>query len=214
MRGRGGNAAVCKIAMSRFDSGAHVHFCGSGLLAGPRSATPLMPVRFRRPARGRSSTAEYRASNPGVRVRSSPSAPLYRCSLVAKAAVSKTVIVGSNPSIGAIHGASLANPDRAKVLRRNWYLKNRQSEIDKAKARNKVNRAAARRRLREMRVKCARCPERHPAALDFHHRDGKGKELSLSDAVSNGWSRKRLDAEIAKCEVLCSNCHRKLHWNA
>lgn len=89
MRGRGGNAAVCKIAMSRFDSGAHVHFCGSGLLAGPRSATPLMPVRFRRPARGRSSTAEYRASNPGVRVRSSPSAPLQGVSPSGRASASK-----------------------------------------------------------------------------------------------------------------------------
>lgn len=61
MRGRDGNAAVCKTATTEFDPRAHLHsyktahglcveLCGSGLLAGPRSATPLMPVRFRRPA--------------------------------------------------------------------------------------------------------------------------------------------------------------------
>lgn len=54
------------------------------------------------------------------------------------------------------------------------------------------------------------CGEKHPGCLDFHHT--AGKELNLAKAVSKGWGKKRILAEIAKCSVLCSNCHRKLHW--
>jgi hypothetical protein len=47
----------------------------------------------------------------------------------------------------------------------------------------------------------------HPAALDFDHLPGSDKVLSISDMVR---SRKMSDieTEIAKCEVVCANCHR------
>ena len=59
---------------------------------------------------------------------------------------------------------------------------------------------------------CTGCGESHPATLDFHHTDPATKERSLGDAVRYAWSRRKVLAEIAKCEVLCANCHRKLHW--
>ena len=60
---------------------------------------------------------------------------------------------------------------------------------------------------------CRECGERHVACLDFHHLVPSNKKFN----VSKGASRSRLTdecllAEIEKCEVLCSNCHRKLHW--
>lgn len=58
---------------------------------------------------------------------------------------------------------------------------------------------------------CATCGERHPACLDFHH-IGDDKEAGIAKAARSGWGLERLKAEIAKCEVLCSNCHRKLHY--
>jgi hypothetical protein len=58
---------------------------------------------------------------------------------------------------------------------------------------------------------CARCGEDHPGCLQFHHADPTQKELSISDAVRRGWGRQRILAELAKCEVLCANCHAKHH---
>lgn len=57
---------------------------------------------------------------------------------------------------------------------------------------------------------CSRCPERDPICLDFHHRAGKqtgDRWISLM----TGWSLARIQKEVAKCDVICSNCHRKLH---
>ena len=58
---------------------------------------------------------------------------------------------------------------------------------------------------------CSRCDETHPACLQFHHTDPAMKEASLGIAIRRGWSRNRVLAEIAKCEVLCANCHAKHH---
>lgn len=56
---------------------------------------------------------------------------------------------------------------------------------------------------------CSRCPESHPACLDFHHRDPETKSFALSRGHEH--SRAAILAEIAKCDVLCANCHRKEH---
>jgi hypothetical protein len=58
---------------------------------------------------------------------------------------------------------------------------------------------------------CARCGEDHLACLQFHHADPKEKEIEISEAVRRGFSRSRIMREIAKCEVLCANCHIKHH---
>lgn len=61
-------------------------------------------------------------------------------------------------------------------------------------------------------LKCDRCPEDHPGCLVFHHNDPGEKEMTISNAVNGRWGKKRILAEMAKCTVLCSNCHNKLHW--
>lgn len=60
-------------------------------------------------------------------------------------------------------------------------------------------------------LKCNRCGENHPATLDFHHTDPLQKENAVAVLAGNG-SKSKLLAEIAKCEVLCANCHRKHHY--
>lgn len=46
----------------------------------------------------------------------------------------------------------------------------------------------------------------HPSALDFDHRDGEKKSFTIGSSMSR--SRAALEAEIAKCDVRCANCHR------
>jgi len=59
---------------------------------------------------------------------------------------------------------------------------------------------------------CDRCEEDHPSCLEFHHANGR-KEGNVSRMIDRG-SQATVWAEIKKCVVLCSNCHRKLHWDA
>jgi len=57
---------------------------------------------------------------------------------------------------------------------------------------------------------CSRCPERHPSCLTFHHLGDK--DMDVSRLVEDGRSKEGILAEIAKCIVLCANCHAKEHW--
>ena len=61
-------------------------------------------------------------------------------------------------------------------------------------------------------LSCENCTENHPACLEFHHLDPSEKKFSISTRRDRP-SMKALLEEIAKCRVLCANCHRKEHWN-
>jgi transposase-like protein len=63
------------------------------------------------------------------------------------------------------------------------------------------------------KMKCLHCDENHPAVLQFHHRDPAQKEFNISDFVTHqsGGIRK-LQKEIEKCDIVCANCHLKLHY--
>jgi predicted HNH restriction endonuclease len=54
---------------------------------------------------------------------------------------------------------------------------------------------------------CRDCGEVDPDVLDFHHL--RDKLFSLSDVKNRNMPQVR--AEIAKCVVLCANCHRRVH---
>jgi len=49
-----------------------------------------------------------------------------------------------------------------------------------------------------------------PAALDLHHRDPATKRFTVGgNCWSWGWEAR--EAELEKCDVICANCHRRLH---
>lgn len=55
---------------------------------------------------------------------------------------------------------------------------------------------------------CTDCGEADPVVLDFDHVVGD-KIDSISDMVRRGFSWVAIAEEIEKCEVRCSNCHRR-----
>src|SRR5579859_1731039 len=59
---------------------------------------------------------------------------------------------------------------------------------------------------------CVRCGESEPCCLDFHHVDPSKKFRVIGGMADRGFSIKKIIAEIAKCEMLCANCHRRLHF--
>ena len=49
-------------------------------------------------------------------------------------------------------------------------------------------------------------------ALEFHHKNPKEKEFLISGPRLT-YSLKRLTEEAKKCELLCSNCHKEIHYS-
>ncbi len=97
-----------------------------------------------------------------------------------------------------------------------WYEKN------KHKASYKQKQARAKRK-RELEIRewyqdlkkgysCIRCGISDFRVLDFHHRDPEEKDVEVSNMARLRYSKKRILAEIEKCDCLCANCHRIVHW--
>jgi 5-methylcytosine-specific restriction endonuclease McrA len=55
---------------------------------------------------------------------------------------------------------------------------------------------------------CVDCGESDPIVLEFDHVRGD-KKYDVSFIVVQGMSIAKLEEEIAKCEVVCANCHRR-----
>lgn len=105
---------------------------------------------------------------------------------------------------------------------REWRRANKERVNEQQKAYRAANRHRARqwqnnrRNLRRAWLEeqkaagCSRCPEKFPACLDFHHLDPATKRFMIGPSVLNH-TLEDLEAEMAKCIILCANCHRKEH---
>ncbi|MAG79071.1 hypothetical protein CMI40_01705 [Candidatus Pacearchaeota archaeon] len=103
------------------------------------------------------------------------------------------------------------DPEDRRRYRRKWYSQNKESE--KAHVRRRKKELGKWLKNYKKRLNCSKCKESHPATLEFHHKSSKEKERTISNMIGDGFSIKRILAEIKKCNVLCANCHKKLHYN-
>jgi hypothetical protein len=46
---------------------------------------------------------------------------------------------------------------------------------------------------------------------ELHHRDPTVKEFNISKGIGRSYGNDRLQKEINKCHLLCSNCHKEVH---
>ena len=80
------------------------------------------------------------------------------------------------------------NPQKSESTRR--YQQKRRGKLNQIK----------------LELGCARCGyNEHPAALHFDHRNPEEKSFTVSQDPKRKWED--IEAEIAKCDVLCANCH-------
>ena len=93
---------------------------------------------------------------------------------------------------------------------RRYYEKNKKKVQE---ATNKVRRAG-RQAFKEFkaRLSCIHCGENHPATLDFHHHTPHPDNIKISKLLSDGRFSLAIEEIMNKCVVLCSNCHRKHHY--
>ena len=47
-------------------------------------------------------------------------------------------------------------------------------------------------------------------ALEFHHKDPTKKEFKIGSGNTMSWKEYRL--EVQKCLLVCSNCHKEIHF--
>jgi Putative ATPase subunit of terminase (gpP-like) len=93
---------------------------------------------------------------------------------------------------------------------KSYFRERGQRHRDHVKVNRRDRVALAREYLLERldREHCTDCGETHLVVLDFDHvRGEKASEICL--LVSEGASIRKLEEEMAKCEVVCGNCHRR-----
>ena len=70
--------------------------------------------------------------------------------------------------------------------------------------------------IQSLKVKCSKCGyNRCKEALEFHHLNPTEKDNALaqySRRVFSPMVKKLIDNEVAKCIILCANCHREEHF--
>lgn len=93
------------------------------------------------------------------------------------------------------------------------YTQNVEEILLKQKTHNRKNTIKAQEILDLLKEDkyCKKCGySKYKFVLDFHHIDPKQKDFAISTGGRRNISV--LKAEIEKCVVLCSNCHRVFHY--
>lgn len=61
--------------------------------------------------------------------------------------------------------------------------------------------------------KCEVCGyDKCVAALEFHHRNKMDKEFQISRCSKYSLTE-QIKAELDKCQIVCSNCHKEIHYS-
>lgn len=101
------------------------------------------------------------------------------------------------------------DPVKQKQASHESYLRNK----DKIYGRYRDTRVLWARKVDLLKSKpCMDCGgEFQPCVMDFDHREPADKIANVSRLVRDGKFKQILD-EIAKCDVVCANCHRIRTW--
>lgn len=104
---------------------------------------------------------------------------------------------------------AVSDPEARREYAKKHYRANASVYKERARAHTVKQRKLLRQIVDEEKAKpCADCGATFPPiCMDFDHA-GSAKDCAVADMVRRTVSVEKLLAEIAKCEVVCSNCHR------
>lgn len=94
----------------------------------------------------------------------------------------------------------------------NFNMSHKDPEVRKIQRKAYKKRAKADFMAWKTTLFCSNCGENHPATLDFHHHTPHKDNIKIRKLIADsrfGFARREIEE---KCIVLCSNCHRKHHW--
>lgn len=102
-----------------------------------------------------------------------------------------------------------ANKDKIKA----YYKKTKDKQVRQVVARRDDRKDSY------IKLKGSRCEicgfeynGENAACFDFHHLDPNEKDYEPSTAIR--LSREKAIAELSKCQLVCANCHRLIHYRA
>ena len=105
-----------------------------------------------------------------------------------------------------------ANAERVKETQRRWREKNR-PKLNAAERARRMGKAAYIASVKENRP-CADCGGNFPVpCMEFDHVRGEKVNAVANMARSGGFSLESIKREIAKCDLVCANCHRIRHYH-
>lgn len=103
--------------------------------------------------------------------------------------------------------------DRKEYLneynKRYYHSNLEQKEKRKKRERERSNKNREAFRKWKETLSCRVCNESCSFCLEFHHLNSSNKDFTISNITSKNLSY--IQKETAKCIVLCSNCHKKVH---
>lgn len=93
---------------------------------------------------------------------------------------------------------------------RDYYHKNRERQLSLALIRKKRRYLEKRKLILGFKDKpCMDCGGVFPYyVMDFDHRDKTKKIDNIASMSGRGWTNEKIMKEMAKCDIVCANCHR------
>jgi hypothetical protein len=108
--------------------------------------------------------------------------------------------------------ARRSDPEARRAYTRWHYRQNKQAYKARAVAHRRAAGAEIMQFITRFKMDnpCIDCGEGDPVVLDFDHRPGEIKSFTIGSKRMSGMCLAAIQKEIEKCDVRCSNCHRRM----